>query len=374
MDLRAIRRRPISIYLAPNITDVVLLKPLLTLFVQQTLDILMRERRSKSLPVYFLLDEFRQLKKMSDITDKMPYVAEYNIKMAFIIQDLKNLDEIYGETARHSLLGNCGYQLVLGANDQATADYASRALGKRTARYKSESRTIELFGLPRRTKVEQIRERDLMMPQEIRQMPGDKMILIVQGQKPIFGDKLRFFETQPFKSAVAYSYANVPDVPPLEYVPERPVPATTEAYAGEIASGDEESAPTGIGDAQAASVKEPLLGRRGGIALKPQGRPRTLPSDKVHVGTAAVAPRRVSTGTEGSSSSRARNEWSTASTISERVKHAEERLKPTAEKLKHIVAKRVGATTSASPQRRRSYLEIFDATIPDPLDIGLATE
>ena len=165
MDLRAIRRRPISIYVAPNITDVVLLKPLLTLFVQQTLDILMRERRSKSLPVYFLLDEFRQLKKMSDITDKMPYVAEYNIKMAFIIQDLKNLDEIYGETARHSLLGNCGYQLVLGANDQATADYASRALGKRTARYKSESRTIELFGLPRRTKVEQIRERDLVVPQ-----------------------------------------------------------------------------------------------------------------------------------------------------------------------------------------------------------------
>ncbi|TAN09899.1 MAG: type IV secretory system conjugative DNA transfer family protein, partial [Rhizobiaceae bacterium] len=178
MDLRAIKRRPISIYLAPSITDVVLLRPLLTLFVQQTLDILMREPQSKSLPVYFLLDEFRQLKKMSDITDKMPYVAEYNIKMAFIIQDLKNLDEIYGETTRHSLLGNCGYQLVLGANDQATADYVSRALGKRTARYKSESRTIEPFGLPRRTKVEQIRERDLMMPQEIRKMPVGKLILI----------------------------------------------------------------------------------------------------------------------------------------------------------------------------------------------------
>jgi type IV secretion system protein VirD4 len=291
--------------------------------------------------------------------------------MAFIIQDLKNLDEIYGETARHSLLGNCGYQLVLGANDQATADYASRALGKRTARYKSESRTIELFGLPRRTKVEQIRERDLMMPQEIRQMPADKMILIVQGQKPIFGNKLRFFETQPFKSAVSYSYANVPDVPPIEYVPERPVPATTEAYAGEIASGDEEAAPTRIGDVQAASLKEPPLGRRVGIALKPQGRPRTLPSDKVYADTAAVAPRRVSTGTAGSSSPHARNERNTASTISERVKRAEERLKPTAEKLKHIVAKKVGATASASPQRRRSYLEIFDATIPDPLDIGV---
>ncbi|MBB4170879.1 type IV secretory pathway TraG/TraD family ATPase VirD4 [Rhizobium sp. BK538] len=36
----------------------------------------------------------------------LPYVAGYNIKMAFVVQDLKSIDEIYGETARHSLLGS----------------------------------------------------------------------------------------------------------------------------------------------------------------------------------------------------------------------------------------------------------------------------
>jgi len=72
---------------------------------------------------------------------------------------------------------------AIGANDQATAEYASRALGKRTIRYQSESRTIELMGLPRRTKVEQIRERDLMMPQEVGQMPENKMILLIEGQR-----------------------------------------------------------------------------------------------------------------------------------------------------------------------------------------------
>lgn len=124
-----------------------------------------------------------------------------------------------------------GYQLFLGANDQATADYASRALGKRTIRYQSESRTIELLGLPRCTRVEQIRERDLMMPQEIRQMPERKMVLLVEGQRPIFGDKLRFFETQPFKSAEAFSQTHIPDVPPIEYLPIQPVPALTDYYA-----------------------------------------------------------------------------------------------------------------------------------------------
>lgn len=72
-------------------------------------------------------------------------------------------------------MGNCGDQLVFGANDQVTAESVSKGLGKRTGRYKTESRTIEFMGLHRRTKVEQLRERDLIT-QEVRQMPGDKMV------------------------------------------------------------------------------------------------------------------------------------------------------------------------------------------------------
>ncbi|UCI10716.1 type IV secretory system conjugative DNA transfer family protein [Mesorhizobium sp. B1-1-8] len=231
MDLRAMKHRPISIYLAPNITDVAMLKPLLSLFIQQTLDTLLLAHEPDSLPIYFLLDEFRQLRKVTEITTKLPYVAGYNIKMAFVIQDLKNLDEIYGETSRHSLMGNCGYQLVLGANDQVTAEYVSKGLGKRTVRYKTESRSIELMGLHRRTKVEQLRERDLMMPQEVRQLPADKMIILVEGQRPVFGDKLRFFATAPFAAMEAFSRANVPHVPATEFLPRLPIPAISEANA-----------------------------------------------------------------------------------------------------------------------------------------------
>lgn len=231
MDLRALKHRQISIYLAPNITDITLLRPLLALFVQQTLDTLMLEHDERSVPVYFLLDEFRQLKKMSEITTKLPYVAGYNVKMAFVIQDLKNLDEIYGETARHSLMGNCGYQLVFGANDQVTAETVSKGLGKRTARFKTESRTIELTGLHRRARVEQLRERDLMMPQEIRQMPDHKMIILTEGQSPVLADKLRFFSTPPFKAMASFAREHLPHVPAIEFLPQRPVPATTPGYA-----------------------------------------------------------------------------------------------------------------------------------------------
>lgn len=224
IDLKSMKHKPVTVYLAPKINDVSLLKPLLTLFVQQVLDLLTLEFDKNSLSVYFLLDEFRQLKKMSEVINKLPYVAGYNIKMAFVIQDLKNLDEIYGETSRYSLLGNCGYQICLAANDQATAEYFSKSLGRKTIRYQSESRTIELIGIPRRTKVEQIRERDLMMPQEIRQMPADRMILLPQGEAPIFGQKIQYFKIAEFNNAVEYSQNHQPVISAIEYyVPLLPV-------------------------------------------------------------------------------------------------------------------------------------------------------
>jgi type IV secretion system protein VirD4 len=234
LDLASIKHRPTSIYLAPNVNDVELLKPLLVLFIQQTLELLTREQDPKALPVYFLLDEFRQLKKMTEITSKLPYVASYNIKFAFIIQDLKNLDEIYGETTRHSMLGNCGYQLVLGANDSATAKYVSEALGKTTATYWTESRAIEILGFNNRSKMQQKRERDLMMPQEIRQLPPEDMILLAEGQAAIRAKKIRYFADRSFRASAQYALKHQPPVPQTDLPQFLPVPATLKSYDAHI--------------------------------------------------------------------------------------------------------------------------------------------
>lgn len=343
MDLRALKRRPISIYLAPNVTDITLLRPLLALFVQQTLDTLMLEHAARLAPVYFLLDEFRQLKKMSEITTKLPYVAGYNVKMAFVIQDLKNLDEIYGETSRHSLMGNCGYHLVFGANDQVTAEAVSKGLGKRTVRYKTESRTIELMGLHRRTKVEQLRERDLMMPQEVRQMPGDKMVILAEGQGPIFADKLRFFRTAPFREMERFSQANLPDVPTTEFLPQRPVPAATETYARE--------------EANTAKVGE--QGTDLHKNANPSGRVSSAPSRPRadgRRGSSIPAANRSSTGV-------GRPKAATPDTLDADFVKAARRLK--------MLTK---ATAKPGSQRGRSnnWGLVFDETVPDETEIAEA--
>jgi type IV secretion system protein VirD4 len=335
MDLRALKRRPISIYLAPNVTDVTLLRPLLALFVQQTLDTLLLEHAERSVPVYFLLDEFRQLKKMTEITTKLPYVAGYNVKMAFVIQDLKNLDEIYGETSRHSLMGNCGYQLIFGANDQATAEAVSKGLGKRTVRYKTESRTIELMGLHRRTKVEQLRERDLMMPQEVRQMPGDKLVILAEGQGPVFADKLRFFRTAPFKAMEWFSQANLPEVPATEFLPQRPVPATTGAYVGEHI---EASRP---GEVKAGLEK----------VAKPAGRRRSLTSNV----PAGEIEGQASMPTVRKASARGRSGSATSSSLDADFAKA-------ARRLKRLSTRRMGVRDVRGNRQRRNVVLVDQAS------------
>ncbi|TNM65312.1 type IV secretory system conjugative DNA transfer family protein [Aliirhizobium smilacinae] len=191
INIAAMRERPVSIYLAPNINDIALLRPLLALFVQQTLGFLTRNLTREKIPVYFLLDEFCQMKRMDEVVSKLPFVAGYNVKFAFIVQDLKSLDAVYGETPRHSLLANCGYQLIFGVNDLVTADYVARALGKRTVRLQTFSKTIGVQHRTGSSITEQVRERDLMMPQEVREMPRESLTILSEGQNPVKALKLR---------------------------------------------------------------------------------------------------------------------------------------------------------------------------------------
>ena len=231
IDIRNMQRKPMSIYLAPNVADITLLMPLMRLFVQQTLDQLLIEFAPDAIPVMFMLDEFRQLGKMDEIVTKLPYVAGYKIKMCFIIQDLKSLDEIYGESTRQSMLGNCGYQLVLGANDQATAEYVSKALGKTTVTYNTTSVRRQLAGIHQRTRQENVKERDLLMPQEIRGMDQESLVMLIEGQRPVFGRKIRAYKEAPWAKWMkrSVSMKTMPDF--VEIVNFRDAPVMTHAYS-----------------------------------------------------------------------------------------------------------------------------------------------
>ena len=137
------------------------------------------------------------------------------------------LDHLYEESGRNVLLANAAHQLVLAANDHATATFVSEALGRRTIRYMTTSRQQQSWdGLPRVTRQEHVKERSLMMPEEVRRMDPNRFVLLTETDRPVFGTKLRHFETAPFKEQVETARQAVPDIPELVLATEIPPPPT----------------------------------------------------------------------------------------------------------------------------------------------------
>ena len=57
-----------------------------------------------------------------------------------------------------------------------------------------------------------------------------------------------------------------------------------------------------------------------------------------------------------------------------RIKAIEEGLKPKAAQLKEVVDTKAEKLGDKSPTKRRNIMDIFSATIPDPVDVGMPAE
>jgi len=198
-------------------------------------------------------------------------------------------------------------------------------------------------------------------------MPENKMILLIEGQRPIFGEKLRFFQTQPFKSAEAFSQGNIPQVPEVDYLAPKSVPATTPEYAKggdpsvEIPSPGPvtEQKPLTAAAAQAAPVK----------AEHAADEKAAAPA-KLTVSKKALRPKHKATaastcGAEASASLDA---------MEARIKAIEDGLKPKAAQLKEVVETKAEKLGDKSPTKRRNIMDIFSATVPDPVEVGVTAE
>ncbi|MCJ9749082.1 type IV secretory system conjugative DNA transfer family protein, partial [Neorhizobium sp. SHOUNA12A] len=184
-----------------------------------------------------------------------------------------------------------------------------------------------------------IRERDLMMPQEVRQMPSERMILLIEGQPSIFAGKLRFHEIAAFKTAADFSLAHPPPVPEVDFVAPRPVPA--------LATEDPASHDLGFDPPDRNPLSAPEI---------PLSIARSL-SQSVEDGGLDELKRPSSPRQDARDS---------------RIAEMESAVKASAERLTFAVAAKI-AGTGGSVRSRASIDEILRQTVPDPADLGIAS-
>ena len=158
--------------------------------------------------VNFLLDEFANIGEIPDFTKKMSTIRSRALNCSIIIQSIPQIQNRYPMNGWQEILGNCDTKLILSCGDNLSAEYISDSLGQATIRVTSHSKHLgidHVLDFGKETK--SVGKRNLLNPDELRQMSDDKCITMLRGQKPLRLYKLDYTEHPKSKNIIQTPYS-----------------------------------------------------------------------------------------------------------------------------------------------------------------------
>jgi len=230
-DLRDLRKRPMSIYLAINPGDLHLLQALLNLFIEQALNLQTRElpehNPALKFQVAFILDELAAAGRIPILAQGVAYLPGYNVRLILVIQAFSQLREIYGQQNAETMMKSLAARIVYAPKDVAEATEISQELGFTTVKAHTHSRPLlnvaDAKNQRRSVSVSEQR-RPLLLPQEVKELGKNREILFYEGVRPILAHKNRYYRDPVFRKRLF--------PPPPSAVPTaRPKRAATPAAA-----------------------------------------------------------------------------------------------------------------------------------------------
>ena len=193
-----------SLYLAVTPDNLARVAPLYNLLLQQLVDLNVRELPTADrhkIPVLVLLDEFARLGHASVIAHGFSYVAGYGLRLLPVLQSPAQLRAEYGPDLAEEIMANCGVEIAFAPKELRVAQDLSERLGYWTYTGRSSSRP-SLLSKGNRSTTESDQRRALMMPQELIQMPANKLIVLRAGTPPVRGDKVVYWREKAFSRRV----------------------------------------------------------------------------------------------------------------------------------------------------------------------------
>jgi len=169
------------------------------------------DRYKGRLPVHVrcLLDEMANIGQIGNFDKLIATIRSREISAAIILQAKSQLKSIYKDKAE-TIEGNCDTLLFLGGREKSTIKDMSEMLGKETIDLLN---TSETYGSsPGNSISYQKNGLDLMSPDAISVMDGEKCILSVRGLRPFFSDKYNIEEHPQYKYLSDYDERNYFDL------------------------------------------------------------------------------------------------------------------------------------------------------------------
>jgi type IV secretion system protein VirD4 len=147
-------------------------------------------------PVTFWLDEFANIALPNDFLKMLTTMRSRLISCVIIIQNLAQIKGMW-EKEWEEIPGNCDVSVYLGGNEQSTFEYISKNLGKKTIWKKSQGESKGSHGSTSTN--DDVIGRELMLPEEVRELDNDYCIVFVRGKKPVLDHKYRTFDDANFE-------------------------------------------------------------------------------------------------------------------------------------------------------------------------------
>lgn len=145
--------------------------------------------RNRNKKITFLLDEFAALGYLPEVKTALSTYAGYNITMWPIVQDLGQLQTLYGQSWE-TFISNTAVRQFLSVSDVFSLEYLSKLMGTTTA--------VSIDSSDPKAKA-QATARPLVTPDEIRRASADRVFALIEQQPVAVFDKIPYYEMPTLK-------------------------------------------------------------------------------------------------------------------------------------------------------------------------------
>jgi type IV secretion system protein VirD4 len=256
-DLRDLRKRRMSIYLAINPGDLPLLRVLLNLFIEQALNLQTRElpehNPALKFQVAFILDELAAAGRIPILAQGVAYLPGYNVRLMLVIQAFSQLREIYGQENAQTMMKSLAARIVYAPKDVEEATEISEDLGFTTVKVRTHSRPVPSIADSKKDRASvsvSEEERALLLPQEVKELGKDREIIFYEGVRPILARKNRYYRDPYFRKRLF--------APPKSAVPPGHPPKTSAVPPKSTADTNSVASATGLDQEGSVAQAEPL--------------------------------------------------------------------------------------------------------------------
>lgn len=166
-DIRSLGRKKTVLFLNVSDTDRTF-DHLVNVFYTQALQLLCSEADAApdgrlKVPVRIIMDDFAASARIPDFDKVISVIRSREISVSLILQSMTQLESMYSHAEATTIVNNCDHLIYLGSQDLETAQF----IGCRA--YKT--------------------------PESVLCMPRDKAILMTNGEKAVFVDKIKPYST-----------------------------------------------------------------------------------------------------------------------------------------------------------------------------------